>query len=516
LGLAILESMARRFLTLVVAAVALAALSVPAWASKGQLSVFQHDEILRGSGEDERAEALDEIDGLGVDVVKVLVNWRALAPGGNSRPDDFDGADPGDYEGDAWAPYDSLVREARSRGMRVMFQLGGLAPDWASTKAPIPGSGRPSPNQFRKFVKAVGTRYSGSYVVDGGGDAPGPAPPEDPDMPLPLPLQADTAQAGTTLPRISLYTVWNEPNLGNWLHPQHMHGRPYAPHHYRRLVKAAKAGLSASGHAKDAMLIGELVPFGEANNRIRPLEFIREMACVNRRYRPYRGRAARKRGCDHFRALPGSGLAHHPYTFAGGPNIGTGSRDDVTIANLPRMVRALNRLGRKNRLKRARMKIWNTEFGYQTNPPDPFQTPIGKVPGFMGLSEWLSYRNRRVASYSQYLLYDVQDTGGFQTGLRFHGGRAKPGVYKAYRLPFFVRLRGARKIQAWGGIRAAGSGSRVTVQVKRGGKWRDLGRATTKKRGYFRKNFRVSRAAKRKYRFQGGGHTSVQLKARRR
>jgi hypothetical protein len=264
------------------------------------------------------------------------------------------------------------------------------------------------------------------------------------------------------------------------------------------------------------MLIGELVPFGAANNRIRPLEFLREMACVNDRYRPYRGRAARKRGCRNFRALPGSGLAHHPYTFAGGPHISTGNRDDVTIANLPRMVRALNRLGRKNRLKRARMKIWNTEFGYQTNPPDPFQSPIGKVPGFMGFSEWVSYRNRRVASYSQYLLYDVRDTAGFQTGIRFAGGRAKPGVYKAYRLPFFVRLRGARKIQAWGGIRAAGNGSRVTVQVKRGGQWRNLGRATTAKRGYFRKSFRVSRAAKRKYRFQGGGHTSVPLKARRR
>ena len=63
-----------------------------------------------------------------------------------------------------------LVAETRSRGMRVLFALGGLAPNWASTKAPIAGSGRPSPKEFRKFVKAVGTRYSGSYqaaVVNG-------------------------------------------------------------------------------------------------------------------------------------------------------------------------------------------------------------------------------------------------------------------------------------------------------------------------------------------------------------
>ena len=506
--------MAGRFLTIVFTAVALVAMCSPALASKGQVSIFQADAALRGSGDEARANALDELDALGVDVVKVLVNWRAMAPAGNTKPANFDGANPASYSADAWAPYDDLVRQTRARGMRVYFQLGGLAPDWASTKAPIPGSGRPSPKQFRKFVKAVGTRFSGSYVVGGGGAAPGPMPPEDPEMPLPLPLQAGAAQAGTTLPRVSLYSVWNEPNLGNWLHPQHVHGRPYAPHHYRRLVKGAKAGLSASGHGKDAMLIGELVPYGAASNRIRPLEFLREMACVNGRYRPFRGKAARKRGCDNFRALPGSGLAHHPYTLAGGPGVRAQHRDDVTISYLPRMVKALNRLGRKNRVKRNRMKIWVTEFGFQTNPPDPFQTPIRKVPGFLGRSEWLTYRNPRVASHSQYLLYDDSGTAGFQTGIRFVGGKAKPGVYNAYRLPFFVRHRGGRKIEVWGGIRASGRGSRVTIQSKRGGKWRRLGRATTGKRGYFRKGFRVAGAGKRKYRFKGAGRTSVQLRAR--
>ena len=67
--------------------------------------------------------------------------------------------------------------------------------------------------------------------------------------------------------------------------------------------------------------MGELLPYGAAQNRIRPLEFLREMACVNSRFRPFRGKAARKRGCDNFRPLPGSGLAYHPYTLAGGPNV---------------------------------------------------------------------------------------------------------------------------------------------------------------------------------------------------
>ena len=476
--------------------------------------MFQDDTALRGSGDDTRSKVLAELDGLGVDVVKVMANWRTIAPGGNSKPDGFDGANPEQYSADAWAPYDDIARTAQERGMRVMFLLGGLAPDWASGSGGIAGSRRPNVGEFRKFVKAVGTRYSGSYVVGGGGTAPGPPPPDDPDLPLPLAAQATPAQAGTTPPRVNLWSVWNEPNLGNWLDPQHKNGRPYAPHHYRRLLEAANAGLSASGHAGDTLLIGELLPYGAAQNRIRPLEFLREMACVNSRFRPFHGKAARKRGCDNFRALPGSGLAYHPYTLAGGPNVRAEHRDDAPIGYLNRLVKTLNRLGRKNRLKRARMKIWITEFGFQTNPPDPFQSPIGKVPRFLGQSEWLAYRNGRVASHSQYLLYDEKDTGAFQTGIRFAGGKAKPGVYNAYRLPFFVRHRGGRKVEVWGGIRAAGAGRQVTIQSRRGGNWRKLGTATTAKRGYFRKTFRVAGAGKRRYRFKAGGRTSVQLKAR--
>lgn len=495
----------------------------PAHASKGQLSIFQDDGILRGSGDERREKALAELDGLGVDVVKAIVNWRTLAPAGESKPEGFDGANPASYSADAWAPYDDLVRRARAHGIRVLFALGGLAPDWASSgTAHAPGSKRPHLGEYRKFVKAVGTRYSGSYVV-GGGAGPAPAPPEDPDMPLPLPQQASTAQAGTTLPRVGLWTVWNEPNLGAWLSPQRRNGMPVAPHYYRRMVNGAKSGLAASGHGKDTMLIGELLPYGASRTRIRPLEFLREMACVDKRFRPFRGRAARKRGCRNFKPLPGAGFAFHPYTLAGGPNVRTSHPDEVTIAYLHRLVRTLNRLGSKNRLKRPRMPVWVTEFAFQTDPPDPFQSPIGKVPGFMGLSEWLTWRNPRVSSHAQYLLYDDKASGsgfaryaGFQSGIRFANGRAKPGVYSAYRLPFFVRRLGSRKVEVWGGIRAAGKGRRVTIQSRLGKRWRKLGTARTAARGYFRRTFRVSRAGERRYRFRVGRRSSVQLRAARR
>ena len=240
------------------------------------------------------------------------------------------------------------------------------------------------------------------------------------------------------------------------------------------------------------------------------------MACVNSRYRPYRGKAARKRGCDNFRALPGSGLAHHPYTLRRRAQRRRRHRDDVTIANLPRIVRALNRLGRKNRLKRARMKVWITEFGFQTDPPDPFQTPIRKVPGFLGLSEWLSYRNPRVASYSQYLLYDDRDTGGFQTGIRFAGGQGQARASTrrtGCRSSSACAARARSRSGAASARRAAGS--RVTMQSKRGGKWRKLGRATHSEARLLPQELPRRRApASASTASRARGRTSVQLKAR--
>lgn len=505
-----------RVLTLVLACVAIAATCAPAAARNGQLSIFQHDAILRGAGDEPRNKALDELDALGVDVVKVLVNWRNIAPAGNSKPDGFDGSEPGSYSADAWAPYDRLVEGARARGMRVLFALGGLAPDWASSGTKhSPGAERPNPYAFRDFVEAVGRRYSGSYTV-GGGASPAPPPADDPDNPLPLPLQASTSQAGSTLPRVSLWSVWNEPNLSSWLAPQKVNGRPWAPHHYRRLLRGADSALRETGHGKDTLLIGETAPYGAHRQRLRPLHWLRELACVDGRFRPFRGKAARRRGCRNFKRLPGDGYAHHPYTLAGGPNVRAQHRDDVTIGYLGRLTRTLNRLDGRRRFQRRRMPVWITEFGFQSYPPDPFATAIGKVPRFMGQSEAIAYRNGRVASHAQYLLYDDEDTSGFQTGIRFASGKAKPGVYRAYRLPFYVRLRGGRKVEVWGGVRAAGKGRTVTIQSRRGGKWRKLGTARTGARGYFRRTFRVSSPAKRKYRFKGGGRTSVKLSAQRR
>jgi hypothetical protein len=371
--------------------------------------------------------------------------------------------------------------------MRPYLQLGERAPRWASGKTPAT---RPKASEFGRFVQAVGTRYSGTFV-------PNPLSPR--------------------LPRVTLFSIWTEPNLFSWLSPQYSHGLPVSPKIYRGLVRASDAGLRASGHAGDELLIGELLPFarsGEAGSRkVRPIEFLRELACVDRHYHPYKGNAAKARGCSDFKPIPGTGLAYHPYTLPGGPDVPTPNRDDASISELNRVVRALDKLSNRHRLESSRMPIWISEFGFQTNPPDQYQTPIKQVPGFLGQSEWLAYRNPRVVSYSQYPLVDdpINTGGGFQSGLRKHDGKKKRHVYGAFQLPLFVQRRSEKVVEVFGGARAGTAGEQVTIESRLGkGKWAKLPGGTVQlgPEGYFDRVFTLSNASKRVYRFRVSGHTS--------
>jgi hypothetical protein len=470
---------------LALALVALFASTGTAAANSTMPTVIQDDpELLYGSA-DLRETRLDEINSLGVEIVKVRVNWRFIAPTGKKKPAGFDGNDPAAYPAGAWDRVDAVVRSARSRGLTVMFQLGGTAPDWATGGNHKSAVYKPSATEFGRFVQAVGTRYSGSY-----GD----------------------------LPRVSIYTVWNEPNLVSWLAPQISGGVPQAPRLYRNLLRAADSGLDASGHGDADLLLGELLPFArssrEAKNKTRPIKFLREVACLDGHYRKYKGKAAKRRGCAGYKALPGTGLAYHPYTLAGGPNVRTPNKDDATISNLSRLSSALDKLRSRGRIQKSKMPIWITEFGFQSDPPDRYASPIKKIPGFMGQSEWLAFRNRRVVSYSQYPLRDdAGKVAGFQSGIRFHNGKAKPGVFNAFRHPFYARRSGSR-VEFFGGVREGGSGD-VTLQARKGskGKWKTVGTASLNSRGYFDKRVKVSGAKSKQFRFTANGITSRTAKA---
>jgi hypothetical protein len=509
--------------------------AAPASASPTQISIVQDEGRLLHEGPAAQAQALDEIKALGADVVKTTVNWRSIAPAGSHKPSGFVGDDPSQYTPSNWSAYDSLVRGAAARGLKVLFLVGGRAPDWAvsSRKAPA-GSYRPSAVEFGRFVKALGTRYSGSYnpAAAPGGAPPsqqpsGPPPcqtPTPPGDPCPTPIPASvkftrpaptawTADDSGVLPRVDIWSVWNEPNLSGWLQPQYTRKKvPVSPQIYRGLFLAAHDALVASGHTKDEILMGDLLPFARSGKtypaRVSPIRFLRELACVNNKYRAYRGASAASRGCTNYKPLPGTGIAYHPYTLAGGPESLTPLADDATINDLTRLDRALRKLSR--RFVDHKMPIWITEFGYQTDPPDPFASPIALVPRFMSESEWLAYHDQRVKSYAQYPLSDDSTAGrglsrfhGFQSGIDSSSNRPKKFVYQAFKTPLFVRLISRSSVEVFGGVRTAGGGTaELQVATGKSSKYRKLATVTLNPRGYFDRDFRVSNAAGRKFRLE--------------
>jgi hypothetical protein len=267
--------------------------------------------------------------------------------------------------------------------------------------------------------------------------------------------------------------------------------------------------------------LGELLPVGKSSHTtrssIRPLEFLREVACVDKRYHAYRGTAAKERGCKGFKSIPMSGIAYHPYALAGGPTKRPPSTDDATIGTLSRVTHVVDRLRAKHRFGGARhLPLWLTEFGVQTDPPDYlFGAPIKRVPAYLGQAERIAERNSRVYSYSQYPLADDRTTSGFQSGLRFYGGKAKPGIYQEYRLPIYVIRTSRSGVDFWGGVRSADKGGTVTLLSRIGskGKFKKLKTAKLNSRGYFEVRTRASSASKRQFKFTFGRAGSITVTA---
>jgi hypothetical protein len=400
---------------------------------------------------------LDELQRLGVDTIHVYLHWADIAPDITSftKPA-FDATNPTAYSAAKWAIFDRIVRDTRVRGMGVMLDLVPPPPNWAEGHgAPHPTRSpewRPSASEFQQFVQAVGARYSGHYVPQG---------------------------ASTPLPRVHLWSIWNEPNLGIDLAPEVRNHTQIevAPMLYRGIVNAAWDGLHATGHGGDTILIGEIAPAGATFRgapglfgNMPPLRFLRVLYCVDSSYRPLRGLAAQQRGCPTTSAgtkaftaqNPGlfhaSGFADHPYPQGLPPNEVTPNEPDYAeLAEIPKLERVLDTLQQVYGSD-TRFPIWSTEYGYQTTPPDweagtvtPQQAAL-----YLNWSEYITWLNPRIVSYDQYLMFDPPQ-GNFATGLRFYNGRPKPG-YAAFRMPIFLPVTSTghgHALEVWGCVRPA-------------------------------------------------------------
>jgi hypothetical protein len=519
------NAMRLRLLPIAIAAALLGAAAAPAQASKTQESVFQDDRLLLFSGDDVRRQALDQMAALGADTIHSLVFWGKIAPGSDStrRPDGFDASDPAAYP--AWDPYDALVREAAARGLDVIFTPTGPAPAWASQCGGSVARRKtcnPDPDEFASFVTAVGKRYSGTYADENGATANAAQLPA-----LGLEPAGASAAAAAALPRVDRWSIWNEPDLPGWLYPQQSRSARRlvysAARRYRGLFAAASGALGSSGHGGDQILLGETAPVGRrrgslAKRSTPPVDFYRALFCLDDRGRPLRGANATANGCSGFAGLTASGVSHHPYTAgAGRPPRSRVNAGDVTISTLARLARVLDQAAAQGRFRR-RAPIYFTEFGFQTQPPDPiFGVSPARQAEYINESDWLAFRTPRVRSVAQYELVDDPNVATFNTGLRFANGRAKPAL-AAYRLPIWVTRAGSASVRVFGQARGH-EGVEVEIQNKRSSHadFETVARVTTAAKGYF-----LARLSRRpgnwRLRFVSGGQTLVsrETKAERR
>ncbi len=406
---------------------------------------------------------LDQLKRLGVDRVHIYLHWADIAPDPTSpRRPSFNAEDPGAYPAAGWAPFDAVIRGAQARGMGVDLDLVPPPPRWAEGKgAPDPATQpewRPSALLFGQFVRAVGTRYSGRYTPSG---------------------------SSHPLPRVSFWSIWNEPNLGQQLAPE---VKPHtqievAAGLYRGLVDAAWSAFGASGHGHDTILLGEIAPAGirsgvvGAFNDMPPLRFLRALYCVGGDYKPLSATAAQVRGCPttaadshgFAAAHPGlfhaSGFADHPYPQGLPPNEPTPNEPDYAeLADIGKLERTLDALQLVYG-SHTRFTIWSTEFGYQTKPPDNGYGTVSPATAalYLNWSEYLTWLDPRQRSYDQYQLVD-SPLGNFATGLEFASGQPKPG-YDAYRMPLYLPVTTTVKghpLVVWGGVRPAPDAARST------------------------------------------------------
>jgi hypothetical protein len=418
---------------LLLAGAAGAALPATASASRSQLSVMEDDHLVLYSGPAVRERALDEMQRLGVSTLHVLVIWRKLAPAA-ARP--ADPGDPASYSG--WEPYDELVQSAQARGIGVLMTPTAPMPDWASecsSRVERRWICKPRVSDFRAFVQALGTRYSGLY------------------SPL-----------GSPLPRVSMWSIWNEPNHSSWLRPQSS-----APARYRALAVAGLSALTETGHGGDLRLLGETAP-GGGSKATAPVDFMRAVFCI---------RCARR---SHFDI---DGISDHPYTYAAmaAPSAFHGSAGDAPIGAVGHLVKLLDNAAHYGIVPR-RLPVYLTEFGFQTHPPDPYGVSLAQQARYLNYSDWIAFRNPRIASVAQYELNDDPRVAVFNTGLRFAGGRPKPAL-AAYALPIYVQRLGDGSARVFGLVRAArGTGATVAIQNRRRAGFHAVVHARTNRWGY--------------------------------
>jgi hypothetical protein len=368
-------------LRLLLVALAAALVCVPtAGAARGMLIGLLDEAALY----DEPESVFPLLEQARTQVLRVNLYWGGRVGVATSRPTSATNPDDPAYD---WELYDRTVNYAAQHRIRVLFSIYGT-PRWANR-----GAGLNAPPtriaDLQNFAYAAARRYSGSW----------------------------RATDGRTLPAVRHWLAWNEPNYPIGLKQQYRRvgGRwvIQSAVDYVKICTAIYNGVHRTLLRNTKVACGATGPRG--NNQptssrptVSPLAFMR---------------ALKSAGLRKFDAY-----AHHPYYGRRSESPTTRPASTaVTLANIGLLTTELSRLWGPKRL-------WITEYGYQTNPPDrALGVSYRQQAAYMKQAFAIARKNPRIDMMLWFLLRDEPSLGGWQSGLMTRTGRKKP-AFNTFRL----------------------------------------------------------------------------------
>jgi hypothetical protein len=265
-----------------------------------------------------------------------------------------------------WSTYDGVATDAHQRGLSVIFSVMGV-PKWVFGKDY--GYTGTTDAEFRKlnaaysnFVYAAASRYSG--------------------------------RAG--IPRVSYWTIWNEPSGAYFWSPQTVNGVLIAPRRYALLYNAAARRLKAA----DSTLLVAPGPTTPASTT-KPADFIRAMLPTLALQKP-----------------PMDAWAHNAYTHSKtaweAPLASTMKLPSIGLGNISDLSRLLDSAPVTRGLP-----LWITEFGYETKP-DAAGVTLEQQSDWLAEGSYVAWNHPRIQLMIWYGLFDdgsPDNPTGFQSGL---------------------------------------------------------------------------------------------------
>jgi putative glycosyl hydrolase len=383
-----------RLLAVAAALVATAAICVPTAGASRYLQLGLFDDTQFNYGNPDRVFPV--LKQLRTQVIRVDLVWGGANGVAKRRP--VNPMNPNDPAYN-WVVYDRTVQFAQANGIKVMFSIVGTPP-WANAAAGVNVVPKRALD-LERFATAAARRYSGTFV--------------GPD--------------GRVIPAVRSWLAWNEPNNPAFLRPQFrkVNGKAVIQSaiDYAKICNAVVKGVRKTTVGASKVACGVTGPRGNNNPNstrpaVSPLPFLRAM---------------KKAGAKGFDAY-----AHHPYYGAPRetpstpppPGIHGNAATAITLGNFNLLTKEVTRLyGNK--------RIWITEYGYQTNPPDRiFGVSFANQAKYLTQAYRIAKKNPRVDMFIWFLLRDER-TGvnlGWQSGLLTASGAKKPAFAA------FQKLRG--------------------------------------------------------------------------